>query len=184
VLGVTRPKVGLLSVGEESSKGTPDVVEAHAALSAAQGIDFVGNVEGVDLPAAVADVVVTDGFTGNVALKLMEGTAKVVTGAIRDAARSNPIAAAGGLLMRPALGGLRKEFAPDTTGGAVLLGLRSPTVVGHGSSGPEGIANAVRLAARCIEQRAVERTGALLRSGHATRGDLAQPDGSAERIEA
>ncbi len=184
VLGVTRPKVGLLSVGEESSKGTPDVVEAHAALAAAQGIDFVGNVEGVDLPAAVADVVVTDGFTGNVALKLMEGTAKVVTGAIRDAARSNPIAAAGGLLMRPALGGLRKEFAPDTTGGAVLLGLRSPTVVGHGSSGPDGIANAVRLAARCIEQRAVERTGDLLRRGHATRGDLARPDGSAERIEA
>jgi len=86
--------------------------------------------------------------------------------------------------MRPALGGIRKEFAPDTTGGAVLLGLRSPTVVGHGSSGPEGIANVVRLAARCIEQRAVERTGDLLRSGHATRGDLARPDGSAERIEA
>jgi phosphate acyltransferase len=184
VLGVTRPKVGLLSVGEESSKGTPDVVEAHAALVVAEGIDFVGNVEGVDLPAAVADVVVTDGFTGNVALKLMEGTAKVVSGAIRDAARSNPIAAVGGLLMRPALGGVRKEFAPDTTGGAVLLGLRSPTVVGHGSSGPEGIANAVRLAARCIEQRAVERTGDLLRSSHATRGDLARPAGSAERIEA
>ena len=184
VLGVASPKVGLLSVGEESGKGTPVVVEAHAALAAAEGIDFVGNVEGVDLPAAVADVVITDGFTGNVALKLMEGTAKVVSGAIRDAARSKPIAAAGGLLMRPALRGIRKEFAPDTTGGAVLLGLRSPTVVGHGSSGPEGIANAVRLAARCIEQRAVERTGDLLRSGHATRGDLARPDGSAERIEA
>ena len=184
VLGVASPKVGLLSVGEESGKGTPVVVEAHAALAAAEGIDFVGNVEGVDLPAAVADVVITDGFTGNVALKLMEGTAKVVSGAIRDAARSKPIAAAGGLLMRPALRGIRKEFAPDTTGGAVLLGLRSPTVVGHGSSGPEGIANVVRLAARCIEQRAVERTGDLLRSGHATRGDLARPDGSAERIEA
>jgi len=114
----------------------------------------------------------------------MEGTAKVVSGAIRDAARSNPIAAAGGLLMRPALGAVRKEFAPDTTGGAVLLGLRSPAAVGHGSSGPEGVANAVRLAARCIEQRAVERTGDLLRRGHATRGDLARPAGSAERIEA
>jgi phosphate acyltransferase len=184
VLGVASPKIGLLSVGEESGKGTPAVVEAHAALAAAPGIDFVGNVEGVALPAAVADVVVTDGFTGNVALKLMEGTAKVVTEAIRDAARSNPIAAAGGLLMRPALGGLRKEFAPDTTGGAVLLGLRRPAVVGHGDSGPEGVANAVRLAARCIEQRAVERTGELLHRGHATRGDLAQPAGSAEAIEA
>lgn len=184
VLGVANPKVGLLSVGEESGKGTPDVVEANQVLAAAEGIDFAGNVEGSDLPAAAADVVVTDGFTGNVALKLLEGTAKVVTGAIRDAARSNPLAAAGGLLMRPALGGLRKEFAADTTGGAVLLGLRSAAVVGHGSAGPEGIANAVRLAARCVEQNAVERTEELLRKGHATRGDLAEPPDTAERIEA
>ena len=95
-------------------------------------------------------MVVTDGFTGNVALKLMEGTAKTVTGAIRDAARSNPLAALGGLLMRPALGGLRRELDPDTTGGAILLGLRGVAVVGHGSSGAEGIANAVRLAARAV----------------------------------
>lgn len=182
VLGVQRPRVALLSVGEESGKGTPDVVEAHATLAAAEGIDFAGNVEGTDLPAAVADVVVTDGFTGNVALKLMEGTAKVVTGAIRDAARSSPLAAAGGLLMRPALGGLRREFAPDSTGGAVLLGLRSPAVVGHGSSGPEGIANAIRLAARCVEQGAVERTAELLRKGRASRGDLAERPGPTEAI--
>jgi glycerol-3-phosphate acyltransferase PlsX len=174
VLGVERPRVGLLSVGEESGKGTPTVVSAHDTLAAAEGIDFAGNLEGADLPAGAADVVVTDGFTGNVALKLLEGTAKVVTGAVRDAARSNPLAAAGGLLMRPALGGLRKEFDPDNTGGAVLLGLRRVAVVGHGRSGPEGIANAVRLAARCIEQRAVERTEELLRAGHVLRGDLAE----------
>ncbi len=184
VLGVASPRVALLSVGEESGKGTPAVIEAHTMLAAAPGIEFAGNVEGADLPAGAADVVVTDGFTGNIALKLMEGTAKVVTGAIRDAARSNPVAAAGGLLMRPALSGLRKEFDPDTTGGAVLLGLRSATVVGHGSSGPEGVANAVRLAARCVEQRAVERTAELLRAGHASRGDLAPPADSAEAIEA
>jgi phosphate acyltransferase len=184
VLDVADPRVGLLTVGAESGKGTPVVVEAHRMLSAAQRINFIGNLEGGDLPAGAADVVVTDGFTGNVALKVMEGTAKVVSGAIRDAARSNPIAAAGGLLMRPALGGLRRQFAPDTTGGAVLLGLRSAAVVGHGSSGPDGIANAVRLAARCIEQRAVERTGELLRSAHATRGDLAERPNAAERIEA
>jgi glycerol-3-phosphate acyltransferase PlsX len=117
--------------------------------------------------------VVTDGFTGNVALKLMEGTAKTVTGAIRDAARSNPLVAAGGLLMRPALGGLRRELHPDTTGGAILLGLRGIAVVGHGSSGAEGIANAVRLAARCAEVDAVGRTAALLHEGGATRGSLA-----------
>jgi phosphate acyltransferase len=184
VLGVEEPSVGLLSVGEETGKGTPEIAEAHGALSSAEGIDFVGNVEGTDLPAAAADVVVTDGFTGNVALKLMEGTAKVVTGAIRDAARSNPLAAAGGLLMRPALGGLRKEFDPDTTGGAVLLGLRNPVIVGHGSSGPAGVANAVRLAARCVEQNAVARTAELLRKGHVTRGDLADAGNPAQRIEA
>jgi glycerol-3-phosphate acyltransferase PlsX len=184
VLGVTRPRVGLLTVGEESGKGTPEVVEAHRVLAAAEGIDFIGNVEGAGLPGGDADVVVTDGFTGNVALKLMEGTAKLVTGAIRDAARSNPVAATGGLLMRPALGGLRRQLAPDTTGGAVLLGLRNPAVVGHGSSGPEGVANAVRLAARCVEQRAVERTGELLRSSGATRGELAEGARSAEQVEA
>jgi glycerol-3-phosphate acyltransferase PlsX len=184
VLGVANPRVGLLSVGEESGKGTGGVIEAHRILAAAEKIDFIGNVEGGDLPAGVADVVVTDGFTGNVALKLMEGTAKVVAGAIRDAARSNPIAAAGGLLLRPALGRLRRELAPDTTGGAVMLGLRRPAVVGHGSSGPDGVGNAIRLAARCVDQRAVQRTDELLRSSHATRGDLAESQGSAQRIEA
>ena len=141
------------------------MVAAHEALSAASGIEFVGNVEGRDLPAGVADVVVTDGFTGNVALKLMEGTARTVTAAIRDAARSNPLAALGGLLMKPALGGLRRELHPDTTGGAILLGLRGIAVVGHGSSGAEGIANAIRLAARCVEVDAVGRTAALLQRG-------------------
>jgi phosphate acyltransferase len=178
VLGVAHPTVGLLNVGEESGKGAPAVVKAHATLADAEGIHFAGNVEGSDLTAGAADVVVSDGFTGNVALKLMEGTAKTVTSAIRDAARSNPIAAAGGLLMRPALSGLRREFAPDNTGGAVLLGLRSVAVVGHGASGPDGIANALRLAARCVEQSAVQRTAELLRTGHATRGDLAPPPAS------
>ncbi|HEX7244476.1 MAG TPA: phosphate acyltransferase PlsX [Solirubrobacterales bacterium] len=172
VLGVERPRVGLLSVGEEAGKGRDEVAEAHATLAAASGIDFAGNVEGRDLPAGAADVVVTDGFTGNVALKLMEGTAKAVTGAIRDAARANPLAALGGLLMRPALGGLRRELHPDTTGGAILLGLRGVAVVGHGSSGAEGIANAVRLAARCVEVDAVGRTAALLSEGGAGRGQL------------
>jgi glycerol-3-phosphate acyltransferase PlsX len=173
VLGVERPRVGLLSVGEEAGKGREEVVAAHEILAAAPGIEFAGNVEGRDLPGGVADVVVTDGFTGNVALKLMEGTAKTVTGAIRDAARSNPLAALGGLLMRPALGGLRRELHPDTTGGAILLGLRGIAVVGHGSSGAQGIANAVRLAARCVEADAVGRTAALLREGGAGRGELA-----------
>ena len=98
VLGVERPRVGLLSVGEESKKGSSVVVAAHAELAAAEGIEFAGNVEGRDLLADSADVIVTDGFTGNVALKTIEGTARTVAGAVGDAARSNPISALGGLL--------------------------------------------------------------------------------------
>jgi len=162
VLDVKDPSVGLLTVGEESGKGREEVVEAHRLLSEAPGIRFAGNVEGRDLPAARTDVVVTDGFTGNVSLKLLEGTAKTVAAAVGDAARSNPMAAAGGLLLKPALNGLRRELHPDTTGGAILLGLRGIAIVGHGSSGAEGIANAVRLAARCVEVDAVGRTAALI----------------------
>jgi glycerol-3-phosphate acyltransferase PlsX len=178
VLEVENPTVGLLTVGEEAGKGREEVVEAHRILSASGGIDFAGNVEGRDLPAGAADVVVTDGFTGNVALKLMEGTAKTVASAVGDAARSNPVSLLGGLLMKPALGGLRREFHPDTTGGAILLGLRGTAVVGHGSSGAEGIANAIRLAARCAEVDAVGRTAALLRKAGAGRGALSAREGA------
>jgi glycerol-3-phosphate acyltransferase PlsX len=178
VLEVEEPSVGLLTVGEESGKGREEVVEAHRLLSAAAGIDFAGNVEGGDLPGAKVDVVVSDGFTGNVALKLMEGTARTVAAAVGDAARSNPLAALGGLLLKPALGGLRRELHPDTTGGAILLGLRGIAVVGHGSSGAEGIASAARLAARCAEVDAVGRTAALLREGGAGRAALAAEDGA------
>jgi glycerol-3-phosphate acyltransferase PlsX len=173
VLGVEDPSVGLLTVGEEAGKGREEVVEAGRLLREAAGIDFAGNVEGRDLPAASVDVVVTDGFTGNVSLKLLEGTAKAVAAAVGDAARANPLASLGGLLLRPALGGLRRELHPDTTGGAILLGLRGIAVVGHGSSGADGIANAVRLAARCAEVDAVGRTAALLSEGGALRSSLA-----------
>ena len=172
VLGVERPSVALLSIGEEAGKGTAQLVEAHATLAAAPGLRFVGNVEGRDLLARAADVVVTDGFTGNVVLKTLEGTAKAVGDAVGSAARSNPVAAVGGLLLRPALGGLRREMDPDNTGGAILLGLRGVAVVAHGSSGPAGIANAIRLAARAVEERAVERTAELLAASGATRSGL------------
>jgi phosphate acyltransferase len=172
VLGVEQPRVALLSVGEEQKKGSLEVVDAHELLSAADGIDFRGNVEGRDLLSGAADVIVTDGFTGNVALKTIEGTANAVAGAVRSAARSGPVAALGGLLLRPALGGLRRQMDPDNTGGAILLGLRGVAVVGHGSSGPDGIANAIRLAARAVSERAVERTGELLERSGATRAAL------------
>ena len=170
-LGVERPRVALLSVGEEPKKGTQDVVDAHADL-AASDLDFRGNIEGRDLLAGKVDVVVTDGFTGNVALKTIEGTALSVAGAVGAAARSNPVSAVGGLLLRPALGGLRQRMDPDATGGAILLGLRGVAVVGHGSSGADGIANAIRLAARAVESRAVERMTELLQRSGATRGAM------------
>ena len=172
VLGTERPRVALLSVGEEQKKGTPILVEAHATLSEAEGIEFIGNVEGRDLLRGAAEVIVTDGFTGNVALKTIEGTARTVADAVRSAARSGPRAALGGVLLRPALGGLRRQMDPDSTGGAILLGLRGVAVVGHGSSGPDGIANALRLAARTVEQGAMERTAALLERSGATRAAL------------
>jgi glycerol-3-phosphate acyltransferase PlsX len=175
VMGVERPRVGLLSVGEEQRKGTPEVVEAGEALSAASGIDFAGNAEGRDVPTGEFDVIVTDGFTGNIALKLLEGTAKVVGGAVRDAARSNPLSIAGGLLMRPALGRLRTSLHPDTTGGAILLGLRGVAVVAHGSSSAEGIANAIRLAARAADEDAVGRTAEALERSGVSRQALRRP---------
>jgi glycerol-3-phosphate acyltransferase PlsX len=172
VLGVDRPRVALLSVGEEAKKGSNDVVAAHEELAGSDAIDFRGNVEGRDVLGDAADVIVTDGFTGNVVLKTLEGTARAVAGAVGGAARSNPVAMFGGLLLRPALGGLRREMDPDTTGGAILLGLRGVAVVGHGSSGPEGIANAIRLAARTVDVDAVSRTAELLEKSGATRAAM------------
>lgn len=172
VFGIERPRVALLSIGEEARKGTPGLVEAHARLARSEGILFAGNVEGRDLFAGAADVVVTDGFTGNVALKTIEGTARAVGDAVREAARTGPVAMAGGALLRPALAGLRRRLDPDSTGGAILLGLRGVAVVGHGSAGAQGVANAVRLAARVVREGAVERTAELLERAGATRGGL------------
>jgi glycerol-3-phosphate acyltransferase PlsX len=177
VHGLVRPRVRLLSVGEEPNKGTPDVIEAHERLAGGP-LNFVGNVEGGDVTAGVADVIVTDGFTGNVALKLMEGTAKTVVGAIRDAVRSGPVSTLGGLLIRGKVGGLRRELDPNTTGGAILLGVRGVAVIAHGSSSAEGIANAVRLARRAVDERMIERTAAALEAGGALRSASAASVGT------
>jgi glycerol-3-phosphate acyltransferase PlsX len=157
VLSVERPRVGLLSVGEEAGKGREEVVAAHAILSEAGGIEFAGNVEGGDLPAGAADVVVTDGFTGNLALKLLEGTIRELLEALRAEIAATPTGKLGGLLIRPAARRLRTRLDPDTYGGAYLLGLRGLAVIAHGNSGRRAIANGIRLAARGAEHRVVER---------------------------
>jgi glycerol-3-phosphate acyltransferase PlsX len=174
VLGIDRPTVGLLSIGEEETKGTPLVVEAHAALRdrLAEGdtFDFVGNVEGNEVPAGKADVVVTDGFTGNVVLKLMEGVSEEMLRQIRDVATSSRRAKAGGMLLRPALLEFREVIDPESAGGAYLLGLRRLGVVPHGRFSQHGIAQAILLAARAVEGDVVGRTHAALESAHALRG--------------
>jgi phosphate acyltransferase len=179
VVGVARPRVGLLSIGEEAKKGTADVVEANERLADGP-LDFAGNIEGNDVTRGVVDVVVTDGFTGNVALKLMEGTASTVISAIRDAIRSSPVSAAGGLLIRRRVGKLREQIDPNTTGGAILLGVRRPVVIAHGSSSAEGIANALRLARRAVDEGMIEKTASALESAgvlrSASAASLAQAD--------
>jgi glycerol-3-phosphate acyltransferase PlsX len=168
VHGVARPRVGLLSIGEEAKKGTDDVVAANAQLTDSP-LAFAGNVEGTDMTSGAVDVVVTDGFTGNVALKLLEGTAKAVGGAVGDAIRSGLVSSLGGLLVRGRLGRLRRQLDPNTTGGGILLGVRRPVVVAHGKSSAEGIANAVRLARRAADEDMVGRTASALAEGGALR---------------
>jgi phosphate acyltransferase len=166
--GLERPSVGLLSVGEEQGKGTPDVLEAGERL-AGGSLNFAGNVEGFDLPRATVDIMVTDGFTGNVALKVLEATSRTIRDAIRDAIRSGPVSSLGGLLIKRGVDRLRDDLDPEGVGGAFLLGLRKPVVVAHGSFGPKGIANAVALARRAVDERMVERTAKALAEAGALR---------------
>jgi glycerol-3-phosphate acyltransferase PlsX len=170
VMGVERPRVALLSNGEEPNKGPEDVVAAHAALAEHPGeLNFVGNVEGFAIGTGAADVIVADGFAGNVALKVMEGTSAALLGAIRGAAMSSARARLGGLLLRPALRGLRAEIDPEEAGGAVLLGLRRLGVVPHGSFGARGFARAIDVAARGVRLDVAGRTHDRLAAAGALR---------------
>jgi glycerol-3-phosphate acyltransferase PlsX len=157
VLEVRKPEVRLLSIGEEPEKGNQLTLEAHELLSAADGLEFKGNTESRDLLVGSADVVVCDGFTGNIVLKLMEGTIKAVLDALREEIVATRRGRVGGLLVRPAARGLRGRLDPDTYGGAYLLGLRGLAVIAHGNSSRTAIANAVRLAARGVEHDVVGR---------------------------
>lgn len=170
-LGLERPRVGLLSNGTEPGRGRPEIVEAHARLAAANGaLNFIGNVEGFAVGAGTADVIVADGFSGNIALKAMEGTSAALLGAVRTAAHSSLRARLGGLLLRPALGGLRADVDPERQGGAVLLGLRRPAVLPHGSFGAAGFARAIEVAARAVREDLDARTYERLSQAGALRG--------------
>jgi glycerol-3-phosphate acyltransferase PlsX len=156
ILGVANPEIRLLSIGEEPEKGNQLTLEAHRLL-AATDLNFAGNAEGHELLSGAADVVVTDGFTGNVALKLTEGTIQGLLEGLREEITSTAVGKLGGLLIRPAARRLRKRLDPDTYGGAYLLGLRGLAVIAHGSSSRRAITNAVSLAARGVEKDVVGR---------------------------
>ncbi len=157
ILELRRPEVRLLSIGEEDEKGNQLTLDAHALLREGEGLNFAGNAESRELLAGAADVVVCDGFTGNVCLKLLEGTIKTLLDALREEISATPRGKLGGLLIRPAARRLRTRLDPDTYGGAYLLGLRGLAVIAHGNSSRTAITNAIRLGARGVEHRVVER---------------------------
>ncbi|WP_308213595.1 phosphate acyltransferase PlsX [Solirubrobacter phytolaccae] len=169
VHGVSAPRVALLANGTEPNKGTEIIVGAHSALASSAGLNFVGNVEGFAIGSGEADVIVADGFTGNVALKVMEGTSAALLGAVRSAAMSSWRSKVGGLLLKPALRGLRGEIDPEEQGGAVLLGLRHVGVVPHGSFGARGFTRAIEVAARSVREDVAGRTYARLAEAGALR---------------
>jgi phosphate acyltransferase len=156
ILGERNPEIRLLSIGEEAEKGNQLTLEAHELL-AASDLNFAGNTEGRDLLRGAADVVVTDGFTGNVVLKLLEGTIGNLLDAFREEITATTRGRLGGLLIRPAARRLRDRLDPDTYGGAYLLGLRGLAVIAHGNSSSRAVANAIRLAARGVDHDVVGR---------------------------
>jgi glycerol-3-phosphate acyltransferase PlsX len=154
--GLTEPKVGLLSIGEEETKGTSLVKETHALL-VASGLRFVGNVEGRDLMSDAADVVVTDGFTGNVALKTLEGGLKFLVSSVFNALNSSEEAKSVSHVLLDALAPVAAELDPDATGGAMLLGVEGVCIISHGSSSARAIVNAVRVAGEMVDGGLVDR---------------------------
>ncbi len=175
VMGIDSPRVALLSNGEEPGKGTPDLVFVHEQLAAegGTGLNFVGNVEGTQVTDGVADVIVMDGFTGNITLKLIEGVSGRTLRAIRDAALGSTRGKLGGWLLKPAVARLREEIDPEGPGGAYMLGLRQLGVVAHGRFSRRGFQRAIEVAARGVEQDVISATRDALKAAGALRTPLA-----------
>ncbi len=151
ILGLARPRVGLLTIGEERGKGNSVIQKALPLLEAAE-LNFIGNIEGQDIPLGNVDVAVTDGFTGNVLVKFAEGAGTLVQQLLSQEARRDPLSAVGALLMLPALRRMRRRISYRTYGGAILLGARGVMVIGHGRSDAATVRSAVGVAARCVER--------------------------------
>ena len=155
IMGVEHPKVGLLNIGEEDTKGDLFAQEAHRLLTEAVPA-FAGNCEGGDLMAGDFDVVVTDGFTGNVCLKTIEGTAKTLMRNLKAALMSTALSKVGALLVKGPLGALKEKMSPDTYGGTPLLGVKGAVIVGHGSSNETAVKNGIAVAAATVRAHVPE----------------------------
>ncbi|MDG1367691.1 MAG: phosphate acyltransferase, partial [Acidimicrobiales bacterium] len=158
---IDRPKVGLLSIGEEAGKGSPFVKECFEHLSdpawaAKAGCEWVGNVEGRDVMTDEVDVIVTDGFTGNVTLKTLEGAMKALITRLLVAIDTDDDTRAAGAALGPALDQMVTELHPDSVGGALLLGVKGVCVISHGSSSADAIVNAIRVAHEMVEVEMVD----------------------------
>ncbi len=152
IFGVENPRVGLVSIGEEAAKGNELVVEAHRLLSETPGINFIGMVEGRGVYTGGADVLVCDGFVGNVLLKFSESASHWVIHHLREGMRGRPLVTLGGLLMRPAFRHFRRVADPSSIGGAPLLGVRGTSIIAHGSSDAEAVMNALKMARRLVNE--------------------------------
>ncbi len=156
ILKISAPKVGLLNIGEEETKGNEQALATYPLLKQLQTINFIGNVEGRDINKGTVDVVVCDGFVGNIVLKFGEGLAKAIMTLIKEAIiNGGLLAKIGGVLIKPALKGLKKRLDPAEYGGALLLGVRAPIIICHGSSKAKAITNAIRVAVDFAEQDVV-----------------------------
>ena len=160
--GIKNPKVGLLNNGTEEHKGDPLRQETYKYLSEVKGINFIGNVEGRDIMIGECDVVVADGFSGNIALKSMEGCGKLILGVLKDQFKSSLSSKIGYLFMRKAVKRMRSQLDFDKVGGALLLGLKKPVIKSHGSSKPETIANSIFNAASIYRGKLVPEVEELL----------------------
>lgn len=151
VMGVAEPKVALVNNGAEESKGTPTYVEAHQLLKKNPRIRFIGNIEPRDIPAGEADVVVADGFTGNVVLKLTEGLAKFFSGKLKGMFKKGLGTKLGYLLVKDGVAEFKRSMDADEYGGAPFLGAAKPVIKAHGSANARAIQNAIRQAKLCVE---------------------------------
>ncbi len=151
IMGIESPRVGLLNIGEERIKGTKTVVAAYELLEKAEGINFVGNIEGKDIPAGACDILVCDGFSGNIVLKLSEGLSKFIVGKLTDVFTANPLTKASYLGVKSGLKKMKKSFDASEYGGAPLLGLSKTVIKAHGNSDAYAIKNAVRQAMHCVD---------------------------------